>query len=196
MRLRQVGRLRIVVLNSHIVRFRHGGGTRLTAAPVSQSLARPIRGAPHSARAAARVCLTVAGGRVRRRRYGHDRNGYALRRLRRRRRRPAVRRAATRRRRHPWRSRHPNRRVTDAGDERARRGRQRGRAAGGGRQPLAAPGFFDTLQIPILHGRGIDERDPPDPPRVAVLSQTMARVLFGHDNAVGRHFRFEREPTT
>jgi ABC-type antimicrobial peptide transport system permease subunit len=57
----------------------------------------------------------------------------------------------------------------------------------------AGPGYFDMLRIPILYGRAIDERDRADTPRVAVISESMARQFFGAVNAVGRRFRFEQE---
>jgi putative ABC transport system permease protein len=57
----------------------------------------------------------------------------------------------------------------------------------------AGPGFFEMLRIPILYGRAIDERDRRDRPRVAVISETMARQYFGAVNAVGRRFRLEQD---
>jgi predicted permease len=57
----------------------------------------------------------------------------------------------------------------------------------------AGRGYFDVLRIPILYGRGFDARDRADTPRVAVISESMARNYFGAVNAVGRRFRFERE---
>jgi hypothetical protein len=60
----------------------------------------------------------------------------------------------------------------------------------------AGPGYFDMLRIPILFGRALDERDRRDTPRVAVISETMARQYFGADNGagvVGRRFRLERD---
>jgi predicted permease len=57
----------------------------------------------------------------------------------------------------------------------------------------AGPGYFETLHIPILYGRAIDERDRRDTPRVAVISETMARQYFGTANAVGRRFRLEQD---
>ncbi len=60
----------------------------------------------------------------------------------------------------------------------------------------AGPGYFDMLRIPILFGRAVDERDRRDTPRVAVISETMARQYFGADDtasAVGRRFRLERD---
>ncbi len=60
----------------------------------------------------------------------------------------------------------------------------------------AGPGFFDMLRIPILYGRAFDERDRRDAPRVAVISEAMARRYFDAGNAasaVGRRFRFQRD---
>ncbi len=67
-------------------------------------------------------------------------------------------------------------------------------ATAGGAAPVvdgiwAGPGFFETLQIPILFGRAIDERDREGTPPAAVISEMMARQYFGGVNAVGRRFR-------
>jgi predicted permease len=59
-----------------------------------------------------------------------------------------------------------------------------------------SPGFFDTLRIQLLHGRVFDERDRVDTPRVAVISERMARQYFGAVNAVGRRFRFVNDPNS
>jgi putative ABC transport system permease protein len=48
------------------------------------------------------------------------------------------------------------------------------------------PGFFATLQVPIIEGRAIDERDTPDSPIVAVVSQAMAKQLWPGESAVGK----------
>jgi len=55
----------------------------------------------------------------------------------------------------------------------------------------AGPGFFETLQIPILFGRALDARDREGALRVAVVNERMARRYFGAANAVGRRFRIE-----
>jgi predicted permease len=60
----------------------------------------------------------------------------------------------------------------------------------------AGPGYFDTLRIPILFGRALDERDRRDTSRVAVISESMARQYFAAEDvvsAVGRRFRLEKE---
>ena len=56
-----------------------------------------------------------------------------------------------------------------------------------------APGFFDTMEIPLLAGRGFAPRDDADAPRVAVINAAAAAELFGTDDAVGRRFGFDPE---
>jgi predicted permease len=43
------------------------------------------------------------------------------------------------------------------------------------------------MQIPILSGREIDDRDRPGSTPVAVISEKLARTYFGSENPVGRH---------
>ena len=57
-------------------------------------------------------------------------------------------------------------------------------------------GFFDTLRIPLLYGRVFDARDRADTPRVAVITDGMARQYFGAVNAVGRRFRLQNDPNS
>jgi predicted permease len=58
----------------------------------------------------------------------------------------------------------------------------------------AGPGFFETLRIPLMYGRGFETRDRADTPRVAVVTDRMARQYFGTVNAVGRRFRLAADP--
>jgi predicted permease len=58
----------------------------------------------------------------------------------------------------------------------------------------AGPNFFETLRIPLLHGRVFDGRDRVGTRRVAVVTETMARRYFGAVDAVGRRFRNGDEP--
>jgi predicted permease len=60
----------------------------------------------------------------------------------------------------------------------------------------AGPGFFDTLHIPLLYGRVFDARDRADSPRVAVITESMARKYFGAVDAVGRRFRLQIDPNS
>jgi macrolide transport system ATP-binding/permease protein len=50
----------------------------------------------------------------------------------------------------------------------------------------AGPRFLTTMQIPILAGREIDDRDQPGSTPVAVISEAMARTYFENENPVGR----------
>ena len=52
-----------------------------------------------------------------------------------------------------------------------------------------SPGYFETLDLPILAGRALDERDREEAPRAAVVSREMAKRLWGDGPAVGRVLR-------
>ncbi|HEY6968699.1 MAG TPA: FtsX-like permease family protein, partial [Candidatus Angelobacter sp.] len=52
---------------------------------------------------------------------------------------------------------------------------------------LVGPGFFKTMQIPILAGREIEEHDQPGSTKVAVISELFARKNFPNQNPLGRH---------
>ena len=58
----------------------------------------------------------------------------------------------------------------------------------------AGPGFFETLRIPLVHGRVFDARDREGTPGVAVITERMSRQYFGAVNAVGRRFRIGNDP--
>ncbi|HKW98421.1 MAG TPA: ABC transporter permease [Bryobacteraceae bacterium] len=49
------------------------------------------------------------------------------------------------------------------------------------------PEFFTTMQIPILAGRGIEERDRPGAPAVAVVNEVFVRANLGGRNPLGQH---------
>ena len=49
--------------------------------------------------------------------------------------------------------------------------------------------YFQTLRIPLLHGRTFTAIDRADTERVAVVSEAMARRYWGDNDAVGRRFR-------
>ena len=49
------------------------------------------------------------------------------------------------------------------------------------------PGYFETLQMPLLSGRSFTEADGPDTQRVAVVNQAFAQKFFGGANPVGRY---------
>jgi len=57
------------------------------------------------------------------------------------------------------------------------------------------PSFFTTMQIPMLLGREIEERDQPGTPVVAVVNELFAKGAFGNDNPLGKHISlFGRPP--
>ena len=60
----------------------------------------------------------------------------------------------------------------------------------GARVMVAGPRFLTTMQIPILAGREIDDRDQPGSTPVAVISERLARTYFGNENPVGRRITF------
>jgi macrolide transport system ATP-binding/permease protein len=56
------------------------------------------------------------------------------------------------------------------------------------------PGFFTTMQIPVLLGRALDARDQPGSARVAVVSEAYARTNFAGRNPLGQHVIVHRRP--
>lgn len=57
---------------------------------------------------------------------------------------------------------------------------------------LVSPGYFDTLGLRVLRGRGFRRADGPDTQRVAVVNETMATAAFG-GKAIGRRIRLDEE---
>jgi predicted permease len=58
---------------------------------------------------------------------------------------------------------------------------------------LVSSCYFDAMGIPILAGRPITGEDRKDAPKVAVLSESAARLMFGNRNAVGGFFTEGKE---
>jgi putative ABC transport system permease protein len=50
----------------------------------------------------------------------------------------------------------------------------------------ATPGYFETIGIPLLRGRGIVATDGPDAARVLVISESVADGLFPDQDPIGR----------
>ncbi len=55
---------------------------------------------------------------------------------------------------------------------------------------VAGPGFLTTMQVPVLVGREINDRDQAGSAPVAVISERLARTYFGSENPVGRRITF------
>jgi predicted permease len=56
---------------------------------------------------------------------------------------------------------------------------------------FVTPGYFSTLGIPIIAGRGFTEEDRVAGQPVAVVSQSLARKLFEGENPVGRRIKLD-----
>jgi predicted permease len=55
---------------------------------------------------------------------------------------------------------------------------------------MVAPGYFDTLGVPIVRGRGIDTRDAADAPLAVVINETMAKRYWADGDAVGKRLDY------
>ncbi|HEY6929982.1 MAG TPA: ABC transporter permease, partial [Thermoanaerobaculia bacterium] len=53
------------------------------------------------------------------------------------------------------------------------------------------PGFFETMGIPILRGRGFLPSDTSNAPRVAVVNEQFAKHYWPNADAVGKRFRLD-----
>jgi hypothetical protein len=55
---------------------------------------------------------------------------------------------------------------------------------------VVGPGYFQTMGIPMVQGRSIQENDGPDSPHVAVISESLARKRWQNENPIGRTIEF------
>jgi len=56
------------------------------------------------------------------------------------------------------------------------------------------PGYFQTLQVPLLGGRDFDGRDRVGAPQVAIVNQAFARRFLNGANPLGQHLWIEAAP--
>ena len=61
---------------------------------------------------------------------------------------------------------------------------------------FCSPGFFQTLQIPLVAGRDFRLADDAKAPKVGIVNQKFARKYFANVNPVGRHVGFGIDPGT
>ncbi|HEU4835920.1 MAG TPA: ABC transporter permease [Pyrinomonadaceae bacterium] len=54
---------------------------------------------------------------------------------------------------------------------------------------VISPGYFKTMQIPILDGRDFDDRDQPKTQHVIIVNQKMAEMLWPGESAVGKRIQ-------
>ena len=57
------------------------------------------------------------------------------------------------------------------------------------------PSFFETLRLPIVRGRALQDRDAASNQRLAVINRRLAQQLFRSDDVVGRRFRLGLNPS-
>lgn len=59
---------------------------------------------------------------------------------------------------------------------------------------IVGEGFFEAMGIPIVAGRGFNAHDTQTSPKVAVITQGLAREAFPGVNPTGRHFHAHNRP--
>ncbi len=59
---------------------------------------------------------------------------------------------------------------------------------------IVTPGYFETVRIPLTHGRVLAESDREDAPLVAVVNEAMAHRYWPGEEPLGKRFRFIDEP--
>ena len=59
-----------------------------------------------------------------------------------------------------------------------------------------ATNFLDTLEIPILRGRGLNLRDDEHAPKVAVINEALARKYFAQEDPIGRRIELGGSETS
>ena len=61
---------------------------------------------------------------------------------------------------------------------------------------FCTPGFFETLQIPMLAGRDFRLNDDAAAPKVGIVNRKFARKYFANVSPIGRHVGFGTDPGT
>jgi putative ABC transport system permease protein len=56
-------------------------------------------------------------------------------------------------------------------------------------QRVITPGYFETMQIPLVSGRLFDDRDGEHAPPVAIINEAMAKKFWSGRNPIGQRFK-------
>ena len=75
-------------------------------------------------------------------------------------------------------------------DDRARLGDELKTRVGFAGYRIVSEAYFSTMGIPLIRGRLFDERDGPDAPHVAVISQSLADTKWPNQDPIGRFVQF------
>jgi putative ABC transport system permease protein len=58
---------------------------------------------------------------------------------------------------------------------------------------VVTPGFFETVGMRVVRGRGFTDSDQPESVPVMIINETMARRVFGAEDPIGRRMRSWRD---
>lgn len=58
-----------------------------------------------------------------------------------------------------------------------------------------SPDYFRAMGMPVVRGRSFLASDRPTDPPLAVINEAMARVVFGHEDPIGRRFQNGPDPS-
>jgi putative ABC transport system permease protein len=59
---------------------------------------------------------------------------------------------------------------------------------------MVSPGFFEAAGVPVVAGRDVAMTDTRDRPRIAVVNEAFAAQHWPGESAIGKRFRFDRDP--
>jgi predicted permease len=61
---------------------------------------------------------------------------------------------------------------------------------------IVSPDYLSAVRVPLLGGRGFEQGDTADSPRVMLVSQAFARKFFPDQNPLGQHVTYSTVPVT
>jgi hypothetical protein len=62
-----------------------------------------------------------------------------------------------------------------------------------GGSETVGPQYFQTMRIPLVHGRDFDERDQEDARGVVIINETMAQRYWPKGDALGRRLKLTQD---